>query len=224
MAIYGYIRVSTDKQADHGMSLGAQRAKIEAHCAAQGLGLAEVIVDAGVSASTPIGRRCGGAALLGALKAGDIVVATKLDRMFRRTSDCLQVAEILAQKGVTLHVLDIGGGQALDTASVFGRFFLTIVSATAELERGMACERTREIYAYKKANGMAAANVALGQRKENGKVVADQNELAAMARIRELRDSGLSQRQIAKEMDASEFRPRASRWHVATICKVLGKK
>jgi site-specific DNA recombinase len=48
----GYIRVSTDKQAEHGISLDAQQAKLEAYAALYDVALVEVIVDAGVSAKT----------------------------------------------------------------------------------------------------------------------------------------------------------------------------
>ena len=46
----GYIRVSTDKQADHGVSLDAQQAKLTAYAQLYDLELVEVIVEAGVSA------------------------------------------------------------------------------------------------------------------------------------------------------------------------------
>lgn len=48
----GYIRVSTDKQAEHGVSLDAQQAKLAAYAALYDLDLVEVIVDAGASAKT----------------------------------------------------------------------------------------------------------------------------------------------------------------------------
>ena len=48
----GYIRVSTTTQAEHGVSLDAQRAKLEAYASLYDLTLIEVIVDAGVSAKT----------------------------------------------------------------------------------------------------------------------------------------------------------------------------
>jgi DNA invertase Pin-like site-specific DNA recombinase len=48
----GYIRVSTDKQADHGVSLDAQRARLTAYAQLYDLELVAVIVDAGVSAKT----------------------------------------------------------------------------------------------------------------------------------------------------------------------------
>ncbi len=47
-----YIRVSTDKQADHGVSLDAQRTKVEAYAALYDLELVEVILDAEMSAKT----------------------------------------------------------------------------------------------------------------------------------------------------------------------------
>ena len=50
--VVGYIRVSTDKQSDHGLSLDAQRAKIEAYASLYDLELVDIIVDAGVSAKT----------------------------------------------------------------------------------------------------------------------------------------------------------------------------
>ena len=47
-----YLRVSTDKQADRGVSIDAQRAKVQACAQLYDLELAEVIVDAGESAKT----------------------------------------------------------------------------------------------------------------------------------------------------------------------------
>ena len=52
MKAIGYIRVSTEKQADFGVSLEAQEAKIRAMAVVQGADLAEVIIDAGESAKS----------------------------------------------------------------------------------------------------------------------------------------------------------------------------
>src|SRR3990167_8820805 len=51
--VLGYLRVSTDKQADSGLSLEAQRAKVEGYAALYGLELVEVLTDAGESGRTP---------------------------------------------------------------------------------------------------------------------------------------------------------------------------
>lgn len=47
-----YLRVSTDKQADHGVSLDAQRAKVLAYAQLYDLQLVDIVVDAGASAKT----------------------------------------------------------------------------------------------------------------------------------------------------------------------------
>ena len=81
MAIYGYCRVSTLKQADEGESLDVQRRQIEGYAHMHGLTLAEVLVEGGVSGSVPVEERPVGGALFARLQRGDIVIAAKLDRL-----------------------------------------------------------------------------------------------------------------------------------------------
>jgi DNA invertase Pin-like site-specific DNA recombinase len=80
---FGYARVSTDQQADSGISLDEQRRKIEARCSENGWNLERIYVDAGVSGSTPLARRPEGAKLLAVLRPGDVVIAARMDRCFR---------------------------------------------------------------------------------------------------------------------------------------------
>jgi DNA invertase Pin-like site-specific DNA recombinase len=79
-----YLRVSTDKQADRGVSLGAQRAKVHAYAELYDLELLEVIGDAGESAKSL--DRPGLMRALGMLKAGEAeaLLGVKLDRLTRR--------------------------------------------------------------------------------------------------------------------------------------------
>lgn len=81
--VWGYARVSTDMQADSGISLDEQQRKIEARCAENGWWLERVYIDAGVSGSVPLGLRPEGEKLLRIVRPGDVVCAAKLDRMFR---------------------------------------------------------------------------------------------------------------------------------------------
>jgi site-specific DNA recombinase len=135
-----YIVVSTSEQATDGVSLEAQRAKIEACAAFRGITLVEV-VDAGVSAGKPMARRPGGARVLAALADGraNAVIACKLDRLFRNTADALTLTESWNKAGVALHLLEL----IVDTSTTMGRFFLSIIAAAAELERSMGADRTR---------------------------------------------------------------------------------
>ena len=148
----GYIRVSTGDQADNGVSLDAQRARIEAYATAQGLELSEIVEDAGVSGSVPLGDREGGRVLTGALRArkAQHVIALKLDRLFRDAVDALDVTRGWDRAAVGLHLIDVGG-QSINTATAMGRMFLTMMAGFAELERNLIAERTTAALAYKKA-------------------------------------------------------------------------
>ena len=70
MAVYGYVRVSTDRQANDGESLGAQQRIIEGYAMMNGLTLDKVFVARGVSGSRPVSERPQGAQLLSVLLAG----------------------------------------------------------------------------------------------------------------------------------------------------------
>ena len=63
MAIYGYCRVSTLRQADEGESLDVQRRQIEGYVLMHDLTLTEVVVEGGVSGSVPVEERPVGGAL-----------------------------------------------------------------------------------------------------------------------------------------------------------------
>src|SRR3954463_14593837 len=109
MAIYGYVRVSTIRQADDGESLEVQRRTINGYALMHGLTLNGVFVERGVAGSKPLSDRPQSAALLATLKKGDIVITPKLDRMFRSAIDALNVLADLKYRGISLHMIDLGG-------------------------------------------------------------------------------------------------------------------
>lgn len=91
MKVYGYLRVSTETQAEKGYGLEAQRAEIEKHAAANGITLADVFIDAGISGAAKdtdddneaISRRAGLLELLAALEDGDAVLVLNTSRLWR---------------------------------------------------------------------------------------------------------------------------------------------
>jgi DNA invertase Pin-like site-specific DNA recombinase len=92
-AVFGYVRVSTDTQADNGVSLDEQQRRIEGRCLEQGWHLAEIFVERGVSGSVPFAERPEGGRLLRQLQAGDIVISPKLDRVFRSSLERVRIGE-----------------------------------------------------------------------------------------------------------------------------------
>src|SRR5437868_12552472 len=80
----GYVRVSSEEQADHGLGLEAQRQRIKAYCEMKGLDLVTIYEDPAVSGGKPLGTRPSGARLLAeARRTKPVVVVAKLDRLFR---------------------------------------------------------------------------------------------------------------------------------------------
>jgi DNA invertase Pin-like site-specific DNA recombinase len=78
--------------------------------------------------------------LLGVLKEGDTLVITKLDRFARSTVDAIQTVKVLFEKGVKVHILNMGLVEDTPT----GRLVFNVMSAFAEFERDMIVERTQE--------------------------------------------------------------------------------
>ena len=83
-----------------------------------------------------------GGQLFAKLQRGDIVIAAKLDRLFRSALDALKVVESLKTRGVKLHLLDLGGDIAGNGIS---KLFLTIAAAFAEAERDRIRERIGQV-------------------------------------------------------------------------------
>ena len=100
--VFGYARVSTARQVDDGQSLEVQKAQIEVVCRANGWTLEQLFVEEGVSGSIPFKQRPQGCTLWAGLRAGDVVVSTKLDRAFRNSADAALTLEALQSMGVTL--------------------------------------------------------------------------------------------------------------------------
>ena len=97
--VIGYVRVSTTEQAERGISLDAQRAKIEAYCSLHDLVLVGIEVDAGLSGSTL--NRPGLTRALEALRKGTAqgLVVLKMDRLSRSVVDLATLVERYFARG-----------------------------------------------------------------------------------------------------------------------------
>jgi putative DNA-invertase from lambdoid prophage Rac len=196
MAVYGYVRVSTARQANEGESLEVQQRQIEGYALMHGLTLTGVMVEEGVSGSVPVEERPAGGLLFAKLERGDIVIAAKLDRLFRSALDALKVVESLKTRGVKLHLLDLGGDIAGNGLS---KLFLTIAAAFAEAERDRIRERIGQVKADQKARGRyLGGKVPFGFRRgEGGGLVPHEVEQETIREIVALRAQGKALRAIA---------------------------
>ena len=123
---YGYARVST-----RGQDLNIQESTL------QGEGCQKIYEEkfTGTKRDRPQFN-----ALLEILKENDTLVVTKLDRLARNAREGIEIIESLFDKGIRVHVLNVG----LLENTTMGRFFLQTLLAVAEMERNMIVERTQE--------------------------------------------------------------------------------
>ena len=220
MKAIGYVRVSTEKQADFGVSLEAQTEKVRAMAVVHGADLAEVIVDAGESAKSL--TRPGMARLLRLVDAGqvDTVIIAKLDRLTRSVKDLAELLERFTRRGVSL----ISVAESLDTGSAAGRLVLNIMTAVSQWEREAIGERTRDAMHHKRANGERVGTLPYGYRlaADGVHIEPEPAEQAVLNAMRELKDAGLSTRQAAVELNRRGFRTRrGTGWQFVYVAKAL---
>ncbi len=207
-----YIRVSTDKQAEHGVSLEAQRAKLESYAALYDLDLVAIEVDAGLSASTLDRPGLQAALTLLRTKKADALLVVKLDRLTRSVRDLGDLVDRYFGAGKTASLLSVG--DQIDTRTAAGRMVLNLLTTVAQWEREATGERTAAAMAHKAASGeytggqapygftLAADGVTLAQ---------DAGEQAVLTQVRDLRAAGLSLRAVAAELDRLGVRSRAGK-------------
>ena len=128
-------------------------------------------------------------AALGALRADDKLVCTKLDRLARSVQHLGQIIERVNSAGAALVILDMGGA-AVDTSSSTGELILNVMSSVAQFEREMMLERQREGIAKAKAEGKYKG------RKPTARAKTDMVKLAL--------EKGVSKAQICRDLEISK--------------------
>jgi site-specific DNA recombinase len=220
MKTIGYVRVSTDRQAELGVSLDAQEAKIRAMATVQSAELLEVIVDGGESAKSL--NRPGVERLLSLVNGGkvDAVIVAKLDRLTRSVKDLCGLLELFEKRKVAL----ISVAESLDTGSAAGRLVLTIMGAVSQWEREAIGERTRDALRHKRSQGRRVGNIAFGSRlaADGEHLEPEPDEQAALGEIRRLRRSGATLRGIAVTLNDRAYRTRrGTPWRLESVARVL---
>jgi len=204
-----YLRVSTSKQADHGVSLDAQRAKVEAFARLYDLELVAVIVDAGESAKSL--DRPGLQSALRMLRTGEVdaLIVTKLDRLTRSVRDLGDLMEQYFSKSSAL----LSVSEKIDTGSAAGRMLVNILMSVAQWEREAIGERTSAAMQHMKSQGRyTGGKPPYGRTLANdGTLIDNPAEQKVIVEARKLRAAGLSLRAVAAELDRAGHRSRTDR-------------
>lgn len=136
--IYGYARVSTDKQNLYGTSLDDQETVLKQS------GAMRIFADnyTGTKMSRPEFDK-----MIGSMEDGDTLIVTKLDRLGRTSDGIISLIKALLARNITIKVLNMG---TIENTPV-GRMIVTFLAGIAEFERDLIVERTAAGRAYKKA-------------------------------------------------------------------------
>lgn len=221
MKTIGYLRVSSDGQAENGFGLDVQRERIEAYAKALGLVIDDFIVDDGYSGTTL--DRPGLTDLLGRIARGEVnrVIVYKIDRFSRSQRRLL---ELIEDHFVANDVAFVSVTEQFDTSTPFGRACLGMLGVFAQLDRDMVVERLASGRKARAATGERAVGaVPYGYRVEgegrNKRTVVDPHFADVIRYIFSRRDrDGASFQTIAYELIGMDVKPkRGKSWYASTV-------
>lgn len=203
----GYIRVSTDRQAQSGLGLEAQRTSIEQYAAQQGREIIEIYVEA--ESGKLKDRPQLNAALALCRRAKATLLIAKLDRLARNVA----FVSALMETGTEFVAVD---------APFANKLMVHVLSAVAEWEREQISERTKAALAAAKARGvkLGTYGVVLGARKRDE---ADRFAETIRPAFIAARDAGCtSLRQYAEFLSTADVAtPNGGKWHASNVRLLL---
>jgi len=222
MKAIGYIRVSTQGQAEDGVSLAAQEAKVRAWADLNGAAEVVIFRDEGISGKRA-DNRPGLVAALDAVGKGDALIVYSLSRLSRSTRDTLALSDLLTKKEADLVSLS----EKIDTTSAAGKMVFRLLAVLSEFERDQISDRTRFALAHKRAcNEKTGGDVPFGYRARKGKLYHHAEEQAAVRLILDLHGKGESLRGICRALEAAGIARKggALAWHPQVVSDILKRE
>lgn len=213
-----YLRVSTAKQAQEGVSLEAQEAKARAWCDFNDYEVKAVHIDAGISGKRADNRE-GLQNALSDCENGAALVVYSLSRLARSTKDTIEISERLEKQGADLVSLS----EKIDTTTAAGKMVFRLLAVMAEFERDQISERVTGAMQYKKSKGERVGSIPYGfSLHGNGKdLIKNEIEQEIIKIVENLHRDDFSLNKIAAYLNNSEHQPRGKKWYPQTIKRIL---
>lgn len=170
--VFLYVRVSTEEQAIHGLSIEAQTTALENWARGCGHKVVGIYTDAGISARKPASKRPALQQLLSDVRAGkgELVAFTKLDRWFRNIAEYYKVQEVLEKYHVDWRTIH----EDYDTSTASGRLKINIMLSVAQDEADRTSERIKAVFEAKRQKlEPLTGNTPTGYKIEGKKLVKD---------------------------------------------------
>lgn len=220
----GYVRVSTEQQADSGLGLDAQAASITVAASRLGVVLRRTFTDAGTSGSLAIEERPVLLDAIAALRRGDILLVAKRDRLGRDVIAVAMIERLVAKRRARVVSAAGEGTDSDDAAALLMR---RLIDSFAEYERALIAARTRAALGAKRRRGERVSGIIpFGFRLagDGRTLLPEQGEQGVLARIQTLRGSGSSMRAIASELNQAGLRTRSGAlWRFEYVRRALFK-
>jgi DNA invertase Pin-like site-specific DNA recombinase len=206
MRAVAYVRVSTVGQAEDGVGLDVQRAKVQAWASLNDAELLDVVADEGLSAKSM--NRPGLQKAMALAKANKTtLVVYSLSRLSRSTKDTLSIVAELEKSGCELVSLS----ERIDTSSAGGRMVFRMMAVLAEFEREQVAERTRHAMQHMKSQGRVVGSVPHGFVRVGNELAVNPDEARVIELAESLRAKGFSLRGISDELARAGAFNRAGR-------------
>jgi DNA invertase Pin-like site-specific DNA recombinase len=218
--VYGYVRVSTTMQSEGGVSLANQSERIEAWAKANGLEVAQVFTDAGISGKRADNRPALQQALEAVGKAKGVLVVYSLSRMSRSVKDAITISERLDKAGADLVSLS----ERLDTSTASGKMTFRMMAVLAEFERDQLSERVTSAMGHLKTLGKRVGKIPYGYdlAADGETLKPSKAEQAGIAAMVQMDAEGMSLRKIAKALTQRGIRAKGGRdWHPESVRLVI---
>lgn len=220
-AAVGYVRVSTHEQAERGMSLPAQRARIEAYCKLYNLDLISIEEDAGISGEYYDKRPGIQTAVHKCRHHRAVLVSYSLSRVSRALRDILFISEELSSAGADLACIS----EAFDTSQAAGRMIFKIFGVLAEFERELISERTTMGLAIKRNRlEKISRHSPYGWKREadeQGRLVPQDDEQVLRNRVISMLVAGTHPLKISRTFVREGLKYRGKQWRRTDVNRVI---
>lgn len=219
MKAIGYVRVSTESQAEEGISIEAQSAKIRAWTELNNYPTPTILVDAGLSGKRSDNRPALQQAIQSATK-GDALIVYSLSRLARSTKDTITIAEQLNRSGADL----VSISEKIDTTNAAGKMVFRMLAVLAEFERDQVSERTKLALEHKRSLGQkTGGHTPFGFISINGQLSPDKHEQETIANMHSWHNAGFSLRAIANNLQANGIKTKNGKpsWSPETVAAIL---
>ena len=168
-----YIRVSTQEQSLHGLSLESQKDALISYANSHNMQIVDVYADEGITARKALNKRLEFQRLISDVKQGkiDLILVTKLDRWFRNIKDYHNTQEILEKYNCNWRTIY----ESYDTSTSSGRLHINIMLSVNQDECDRTSERIKAVFEHKKDKKEATTGaMPLGYKVVDKKIVKDE--------------------------------------------------